>query len=76
MIGEDWLKTRPEAVQKLASEFPLGMVIDVDGHVHYLMGYTEGDELIISPINPFDDYGAAHKERMILCAEHLRSKAN
>ena len=76
MIGEDWLKTRPEAVQKLAAEFPLGMVIDVDGHVHYLMGYTEGDELIISPISPFDDYDAAYKERMILCAEHLRSRAN
>jgi hypothetical protein len=76
MIGEDWLKTRPEWVQKLASEFPLGTVIDVDGYDHYLIGYTEGDEVVISPISPFEDFDAAYKERMILCAEHLRVRAN
>ena len=76
MIGEDWLKTRPEAVQKLAAEFPLGMVIDVDGYDHYLIGYTEGDEVVISPVSPFENYAAAYKERVMLCAEHLRSRAN
>jgi hypothetical protein len=68
----EWLKTRPECVQKLAEEFPLGSKIDVAGIVHYLIGYTEDDRLVISPIDPSEDYDASYELREHLCADHLR----
>jgi len=70
---EAWLASRPECVQKLAAEFPHGtQVTDASGTVFYLLGYTEDDRLIVSPISPFDDYDRAMEERTYVCAEHLR----
>ena len=71
-LFEQWLATRPESVRELAKEFPLGLEIGVGGVTHYLIGYTEDDSLIISPIWPGDDYDAAYEARQHVCADHLR----
>jgi len=71
-LWDDWLSTRPECVRKLAAEFPLETTIDVDGEILYLVGYNEGDMLIMSPINPFDDYDGALANKKYICASHLR----
>lgn len=67
-----WLKTRPESVQKLAEEFPIGSVLEVEGEPWHLLGYTEADELIVSPLSPFVDYDAAYAKRELVCAKHYR----
>lgn len=51
----------------------MGTVFEVeDGHQIYLMGYTEKDELIVSPINPFENYKRAMFWRKTMCAKHFR----
>lgn len=72
MTYEEWLKTRPASVRKLAAEFPKGTTFRLDGVTMYLVGYTEGDSLLVSPIDPEVDYGGALDARRRICAPHLR----
>ena len=67
-----WLKTRPQCVQDLAREFPLGSTFDIDGETLYLVGYNEGDMLIVSPISLADDYDAALEQKLYVHASHFR----
>ena len=70
-----WIASRPECVQKLAQEFPLGTLITDENETRYfLIGYTEDDRLIISPVDPHEDYDRARDERSYICAEHLRAQ--
>jgi hypothetical protein len=59
---DDWLATRPDSVQKLAKEFPLGTTFQFageEGPTLHLIGYTENDWLIVSRVDPFQDCEAA-----------------
>lgn len=67
-----WLATRPESVRRLAAEFPLGSSFAVDGERLYLLGYTEEDMLIVSPVDPAVDYDGANASKKYLCASHCR----
>jgi len=70
----EWLKTRPECVQKLAEEFPLGSKFTgPNGEPLHLLGYTETDELILSNIDPTVDYEGANANKLYSCAGHYRS---
>ena len=76
---EDWLSTRPECVQKLAREFPLGTTLDLgNDEIGYLIGWTEGDEILFTRENPADlvdddnAYERAMAEREVVCAAHYR----
>lgn len=73
---QGWLATRPECVQKLAAEFPLGTVVQHDGTNLYLLGYTEDDTLIMSEIDPGVDYDGANASKVYFCAGHLRDAAS
>lgn len=69
-----WYSSRPECVRKLMLEFPIGTSIDVEGKTFYLIGYTEDDMLIISPLTFFDhDYDEVLAAKTYLCASHVRS---
>ena len=68
----EWLATRPACVQALAKEFPIGSTFALNGETMYLIGYTESDMLMVSPISPEDDYDAAMEQRRHVCAAHLR----
>lgn len=70
---EEWLKTRPECVQKLAAEFPHGSRFQTpSGEILYLVGYTEHDSLVVSHIDPFEDYPAALNNKKYIHAECAR----
>lgn len=69
----EWIASRPESVQKLAAEFPLGTSFDVRGETLYLVGYNEDDSLIVSRFDPYEDYEAAVGSQQRLCASHFRS---
>lgn len=68
-----WLRTRPKCVQLLAAEFPIETTVEIDGEKHWVMGWTEGDQLIITPVDPVEDYDGAFEARTYLCAGHLRA---
>lgn len=69
---EEWLLTRPECVQQLAKEFPIGSTFDIDGETFHLIGWTEGDALIVSKIDPAEDYEWALECKEYFHAYHLR----
>jgi hypothetical protein len=68
---QEWLATRPECVQKLAARHRLGARYNVDGVTHWLIGYTENDMIIVSPIDPSVDYDGANENRVHICASHF-----
>lgn len=67
-----WLATLPASVQALAAEFPLGTTVVLEGVCHFLLGYTEGNMLLVSPIDPGENYEGAVMQQIALCAEHCR----
>lgn len=68
----NWIASRPESVQKLAKDFPLGTRAGMEGKTFYLIGYTEEDMLIFSEINPREDFDGAQENKVYVCAEHFR----
>ena len=68
-----WLKTRPESIQRLAAEFPLGTTFGIGDKKAFLVGYNEGDMLILSYTDPYNDYEKATTEQFYLCASHARN---
>lgn len=68
----EWLRSRPECVQRLAVEFPAGCVIEVDGVSFYALGWTEDDSVIVSRIDGAVDYDEAMAAKEYICAKHLR----
>ena len=69
---DDWLQTRPKCIQELASEFPMGTILKVKDKNIYLVGWTESDELIVSPIDPYESYDKSIDQQMYVCAGHFR----
>lgn len=69
-----WLKTKPESIQKLAAEFPIGCVLfhpKTNARI-YLVGYNEQDMLIVSDLDPIRDWEAAQATKYYVCAAHFR----
>lgn len=56
---EAWLSARPACVQALAREFPIWMVFNTPEGQMWVMGYTESDEVLLTPIDPREDYDGA-----------------
>jgi hypothetical protein len=69
---EEWLASRPACVQALAREFPVGSKLEIHGTVMHLIGYTEADRLIVTPLNPRKDFAAAVAAQEYVCASHFR----
>lgn len=71
-----WLKTRPEAIRRLAARFPPESTFELEGKILYLIGYSEAEEpgqegLIVSPVDPKADYEGAMAAKIYLCADCL-----
>lgn len=66
---DTWLATRPPQIQALAKRFPLGTVINNSGSLMYLIGYNEGEALIVSPVDPSQDYEGSLKAKQYICKE-------
>ena len=69
---DDWLQTRPKRVQELASEFPIGTILKIKDKNTYLIGWTESDGLIVSPIDPYESYDKSIDQQIYVCAGHFR----
>ena len=76
---DEWLSTRPEWVLALRREFPWGSRVQVEGdenaEMWWVVGYSEGDNLLISPVSPYDDYHGAVSSLVPVCASHYRASA-
>jgi hypothetical protein len=70
----EWLASRPPCVQHLAMLFPLGSPVRRDGRVVWVIGYTEHDGLVVSPVHPTDDAQESWKQRHIYFAENVRER--
>lgn len=70
---EAWAASRPEQVQALIRRFPNGSLFLVNNQVHYVIGWTENDKLILSPVNPVLEFKRAQDEKIYICAKHFRS---
>jgi hypothetical protein len=70
---EEWLKSRPASVQRLAHQFPPGSKLLVDGKEHYVIGWTEDDFLVLSDVHPSENYDASVARKHHMCAAHVRS---
>ena len=75
-LSELWLAVKPEQVQRLAKEFPIGSSYDSPDGRMYLVGYGEGkdDVLLMSFTDPCVDYKAAVGARFNVCADCVRGK--
>lgn len=74
-LGE-WLKGKSAGVQLLALEFPAGTTfLNRDGILLWLVGATDTDALLMSPIDPHEDYDAASASYVRVGASDVR-KAN
>ncbi len=69
-----WLATRPASVKQLAREFPPGTTFLINDVTMWVVGYTENDHLIVSHIDPHENYQEATKQRSMICADHLRGE--
>ena len=69
----DWYESRPPSVRRLMREFGIGDKVEMDGKTWHIIGYTEGDQIVISTISPAEDrYDEMMERREYICADHLR----
>jgi hypothetical protein len=79
---KEWLLSRPGSVQALAREFAHGASVQIgDGPLLYVIGWTEGDALILTAMPPDimfsseEKYREGFDARVYICAAHLRGEA-
>lgn len=70
--------SRPASTHDLARRFPQGDVYLVEDIPHHLLGYRKGEdgdyELILTPMDPTDDYEAARTAAVRLAARHFGTR--
>lgn len=67
-----WIASLPDNVQRLIGAFPLNSVFMIEGEKYYLLGYTEDELVIVTPVSPANDYDAAVEKRRFIRPEHLK----
>ena len=70
---ERWVATRPETIQALIKEFPPMQKVELGGVIHYVLGWREPDQIILSKFNPATSYSVAREAKVYLCAKHVRA---
>jgi hypothetical protein len=66
---QQWLLDRPYIIRQLASKYPPGASLQIDGITHYVVSYFEDGSLGVSEIDPTDDYDRAIRESHMLCKD-------
>lgn len=66
-IWQEWLESRPPIVRALAEKYPPGTAFNIHGRVMYVISYSEGGGLSVTPVYPGDDYDLAMEQREPLC---------
>jgi hypothetical protein len=65
---EYWLKTMPKVIQETAAKYPPDSTLNIKGETLYVIGYTEGGDLMASTTSPSVDYNKALETKVYLCA--------
>ena len=69
---EAWLASRPYDIQLLVAEFPPMTEVTMEDKLWYVVGYREGNGVLLSLHNPVHDYELATSDTVCVCSEHLR----
>jgi hypothetical protein len=72
---KEWISDKPEEIKKSAGKFPVGSTFDIRGTLHHLIGFTESGDLIVSEIDPFEDYDGAIAGKKYVCADHFQEES-
>lgn len=73
----EWMKTRPQHIQDFHTKhgFLPGVTIEINGCKLYFLGYGEQNDkkvgLIVTLIDPSEDYDLAVSKRQHICADHF-----
>jgi len=68
----EWLASRPPLVRQTLQRFPPMTLVVIDDRTHFVIGASEDGDLLISPINPHDDYEGALDAVVTICAADLK----
>lgn len=73
----EWLSTRPEIIQRLAATYPTGTKFSVDGVLCCVVGYTEGDQVVVTPADASGVPLSQDEEyHLYLDVEHIQMPAS
>lgn len=64
---EEWIVSRPPAVQVLARKYPPGTKFKIHEQEWYVVGFTEQGQVQVSETDPKKDYEKAIKTRGTVC---------
>lgn len=67
----EFLATQPEWLQLLAVEFPLFSTVHLEEDTLFVIGYCP-DSLLVSEINPANDFEAAAASHVAVCLDCAR----
>ena len=70
-VFQSWLQTRPKEVQELANQFRAGEAFKLGNEVYYVIGWTEGGMICITPVDPTVDHAKAAELRQHVHADCL-----
>jgi hypothetical protein len=71
----EWFEGRPPKVRALFRRFPPGSTFSLDGRTAYVISVAETTDepgMLLSYIDPAEDYDKAVASRFFVCGEHLR----
>jgi hypothetical protein len=71
----EWSQSRPPAVRALFRRFPPGSTFLIDGRTAHVVSVAETTDepgMMLSYIDPAEDYDGALATRFFVCGEHLR----
>lgn len=68
-----WYNAQPEAIRKLATEFPPGSeLLTAERDLFYVIGYASQNRLFITVVNPYANYELAINNRTAIDADFIR----
>ncbi len=62
-----WLASRPPVVRALAERYPPNTPYNIHGVTMYVISYTEGGAVLVTPVDPAEDYEQAIAQRQPVC---------
>lgn len=69
---QEWLQDKPQIIKDLATKFPPGtMIVIPDRGEYHVVGWNEGNAIIVSRVDPFQDYDRAIENVEYICADHI-----
>jgi hypothetical protein len=70
-----WFESRPPAVRALFRRFPPGSTFSIDGRTAHVVSVAETTDepgMMLSYIDPAEDYDGALATRFFVCGDHLK----